>query len=72
MAIKGLTEKQKKADKDLAAILLITLVFFLIYTFFGRELTDFALNDNAPAAFRTPVLPPRRTGRYPNGWKPSG
>ena len=55
MAIKGLTEKQKKADKDLAAILLITLVFFLIYTFFGRELTDFALNDNAPAAFRLMV-----------------
>ena len=31
------------------------MAFFLIYAFFGRELTDFALNGNAPAALRLMV-----------------
>lgn len=52
MAQKHITKQQKKDETDIWIILIVTAVFFGIYSAFSGVLTEYVMNDSNPVLAR--------------------
>lgn len=52
MAQKNITKQQKKDETDIWIILIVTMVFFGIYSAFSGVLTEYVMNDSNPVLAR--------------------